>query len=299
MSKFGIRAVAGFVAMMVIAPACRMEDPSDRAVEHASDTTRGGTTTGTPGTAVIPTLQTAALSSVDWATVQARIAARVDSTDRMLRKVRALSRWEQVRLRKDVNAIQIARARKMGITPGSDPEALLRAGKLVRLEDNTRLWRLHNLNYSIPYVTPSAEELLVQIGERFQQKLDSMSVPRYRLVITSVLRTAEKQAALRRANANASKIQSAHEFGTTVDIAYRRFAAPVDSTLDAYGMQLSDSLMAKAANVRSSELQAILGRVLAELERDGKVMVMMERRQTVYHITVAKPFPAPRHIPAL
>ena len=124
-------------------------------------------------------------------------------------------------------------------------------------------------------------------------KLDQLGVPRYRLDITSVLRTPEKQAALRRANRNASKIESAHEFGTTMDIAYRRFAPPADSTvltLPADARMLSDSMMIETARLRGAELQAVLGRVLHEMKQEGKVMVMMERQQTVYHITVARKF---------
>lgn len=276
------------VAVVSLA-ACHMEDPSDRAVEHPADTT---TTAGAapapqapPSPPPIP---------VDDPTVaHARAVALADSADRMLRKVRALTKWEQMKLRRDVNAIQISRARQLGITPGSDPEQLLKAGRLVELGADTRLWKLHNLNYSVPYVTPSTEALLADIGDRFQAKLDSANVPRYRLMVTSVLRTADKQAALRRANSNASKIVSAHEFGTTLDIAYRRFAAPRDSSvlLSGPSAESSDSVMTKAANLRSAELQAILGRVLSDLVREGKVMVMMERSQTVYHITVAKAYP--------
>jgi hypothetical protein len=274
------RAFLAALAIGGVAIACHIEDPSDREVEKEPPAAGLDAGVGADGAAVTPTSQQVTVRPEDWATVQPRIMALVDSTDRMLRKVPALTRWEKVKLRRDVNLMQISRARQLGITPGSDPEQLLRSGRLVKLEDNTRFWKLHNLNYSIPYVTPSTEELIAQIAERFQARLDSMDAPRYRLVITSVLRTAEKQAALRRANANASKIQSAHEFGTTVDIAYRRFAAPLDSTLDAYGAMMADSLMSKTANNRSAELQAVLGGVHADLEPAGQVLGMMERRQT-------------------
>lgn len=292
--------------------ACNMDDPSDRELEHpgdtlsVADTTMPGVGPGlTASKAAVATAGGIALTSAgngttgDSAAMQARNELRADSTDRMLRHVSGLTRWEQVKLRRDVNMIQISRARQLGITPGSDPDALLKAGRLVKLEDSTKLWTLHNLNYSVPYVTPSTESLIAEIGERFQLKLDSMNVPRFRLVITSVLRTADKQALLRKHNWNASKIVSAHEFGTTVDLAYRRFAAPHDSASAAFGLnEMGDSLMVKTANRRSSELQAVLGRVLANMEKEGKVMVMMERNQTVYHITLAQAYPHPKHVAA-
>jgi hypothetical protein len=282
---------------------CRFEDPTDREVEQHSTDAQPAASATAPADGTNTTAANGG-APMDWATLQARVTANADSADRMLRKVRALTRVEQTLLRRDVNAVQINRARQLGIARNSNIEELARAGRLVRLEESTKYWTLYRLNFSVPYVTPSTEALLAEIGERFQKQLDSLKVPRYRLVITSALRTADKQAALRRANSNASKVESAHEFGTTVDIAYRRFAAPLDGvpaphpSLGGRDLMFNDSIMSKTANARSAELQAVLGRVLQQMKREGKVMVMMERRQTVYHITLARPYPNPRHVEA-
>lgn len=233
---------------------------------------------------------------VDWEQEFALIRARVDSVDRRLRRVPGLSLAERVRLRRDVNAVQIERAKQLGVSVVSDVEPLARAGQLVRLPDVSEHWVLRELRYSVPYVTPSAEAMLVEIGKRFHDRLDSLGLPRFRLDITSVLRTLEKQEALRRVNSNASQIESAHEYGTTVDIAYRRFAPPAEhpddssaAALSQQGLELSDSLLVETAGLRSGELQAVLGRVLQDMQQAGMLMVRMERRQTVYHITVARP----------
>jgi hypothetical protein len=242
---------------------------------------------------------TATLAVADWNQIHAAILARVDSVDKKLRRVPGLSREEKTRLRRDVNAIQIERARQLGVRAGSSVEQLVKGGQLVRLVDTTEHWIVRKLQYSAPYLTPSAKAMLVEIGERFHHRLDSMGLPRYRLDITSVLRTPENQLALRRANSNASRIESAHEFGTTVDVAYRRFAPPADDPIskNAPGMRdqvrhVSDSLMIETGRLRGGELQAILGRVIGEMQNEGKLMVRMERRQTVYHMTVARPFPS-------
>jgi hypothetical protein len=210
--------------------------------------------------------------------------------------VKGLSLAERARLRRDVNAIQIERAKMLGVRVESDLESMARAGKLVHLTASGPYWVVRELKYSVPYVTPDAHEMLKEIGERFQARLDSMGLPRYRLDITSVMRTPENHAALRRVNSNASQIESAHEFGTTVDIAYRRFAPPAeeaapntDIVLSQLGMQFADSLLTETAGLRSGELQAVLGRVLQDMQQEGSLMVRMERRQTVYHITVARP----------
>jgi hypothetical protein len=292
-----------------------MEDPTDRAAAEtvaAGAVGAGGAQAtlvddGSAGGAV--TLAAAPVverTPSEWLAVTNRIAAYADSTDSMLRRVRDLSRLERVKLRRDVNATQIARARLLGIKPDSNLARLVASGQLVKLADSTQYWVVRDLNFSVPYVVPGAEMMLAEIGRRFQQRLDSLHVPIYRLDITSVLRTPQKQEALRRANANASRIVSAHEFGTTVDIAYRRFAAPVayddragGLVLGAAGRQLSDSLLISTGNLRSAELQAVLGRVIAEMRSEGKIMVMMERHQTVYHITLARAYPHASRVPPL
>lgn len=224
-----------------------------------------------------------------------RIRLLADSANRGLSGVRALSIVEVNHLKRDVNEAQIARARQLGIRQPADPERELAAGRLVELPDSTEYWVLRNLRFSVPYVTPSTRLAVVEIAQRFQHHLDSLGVPRFRLVITSALRTPEKQAQLRRVNSNASRIESAHEFGTTIDISYRRFAAPSDAALfDADSIRTAiDSVLVKTALHRGIELQAILGRVISDMQREGKLMVMMERRQPVYHMTVARPLISP------
>ena len=37
---------------------------------------------------------------------------------------------------------------------------------------------------------------------------------------------------------------------------------------------------------RSRELQAVLGRVILEMQSEGNVLVTLERQQTVFHLTV-------------
>ncbi|NIQ58304.1 MAG: hypothetical protein GWN71_34715, partial [Gammaproteobacteria bacterium] len=84
------------------------------------------------------------------------------------------------------------------------------------------------LDASAPYVTPGTHALLERLGVAFQERLTAMGLPAYRLEISSVLRTAADQAALRGRNVNATAGTSAHEFGTTVDLAYAGYAAPAE-----------------------------------------------------------------------
>lgn len=230
----------------------------------------------------------------------ARLAQLNDSIDDILQPVPLLTPAQEAALRRYPNSAQLARARELGARPVDSAEiaALRSAGRLVELEDSTDLWAVRELDHSAPLVTPDAHALLTRIAERFQQRITEMGLPRYRLEVTSVLRTADSQSALRQTNPNAAAGTSTHEFGTTLDIAYSSFAAPRDARpgIDASGAPWLDARLAwfasasleAAAARKSRELQAILGAVLLDMQQAGDVMVTLERQQPVYHLTVAR-----------
>jgi hypothetical protein len=289
MQKTRLNVAIAASLLSLLLGSCSREDASDLEQEQQAPVSPATAAATSPAPPLVQ------VSADDLANAAAQIQQLADSTDKMLRRVRGLSIMERMHLRGDANATQIARAQQLGIHQPIDLDAAVAHHVLIQLPDSTAYWSLHNLNFSVPYVTPSAHAMITQIAQRFQAQLDSLHVPRFRLVITSALRTSDKQAALRRVNSNASKVESAHEFGTTVDIAYRRFAAPLNAApINADTVrQLADSLLVKTAGLRAAELQAVLGRVIAQMRSEGKLMVMMERKQTVYHITVARPLVTP------
>lgn len=230
-----------------------------------------------------------------------RIRARAQTMDDALHPVPLLRAREEAALRRYVNRDQLERARQLGVPPSRDGaalEALQQAGRLVRLADSTRYWVVRELDHSHPFVTPDAHALLTEIGERFQARLAEMGLPPLRVEVTSALRTAASQAALRSSNENAARGTSTHEYGTTFDLAYSSFAAPADpiapvDTPEApwvapYLHEMAALAAETVAARRSRELQAILGKVLRALQDEGKVMVTLERLQPVYHMTVAQ-----------
>ncbi len=122
-----------------------------------------------------------------------------------------------------------------------------------------------------------------------------MGLPPFRLEITSALRTPDAQAALRRTNPNATSGTSTHEYGTTVDVAYSAFTAPAvpgvaapESFPAALAARLDALYHERLAGQRSRELQAVLGHVLLDMQDEGEVMVTLEERQPVFHMTVAR-----------
>ena len=229
------------------------------------------------------------------------LRVRADSVDDALQPVPLLTGGEEGELRRHLNEEHLARAQALGISPGASPgdiERLAGEGRLVELQDSTPLWVIRELEFSVPLVTADAHALLEEIGERFQRSLDTLGLPAYRLELTSLLRTAERQRALRGENSNAAAGRSTHEFGTTVDVAYASYAAPAEGVFELEPGEpdwLAPHLTAMAGVVleavaarRSREMQAVLGRVILEMQREGKLLATLERQQTVFHLTVAR-----------
>lgn len=169
----------------------------------------------------------------------------------------------------DLQNRQKVAALKNGLSPfasRAEVEAqykkLRRAGKLVRIESNSK-YIVRDLTVSSPYVVPKVEKLLDDIAKGFQEKTQSKS----RFVVTSVLRTEEDVAKLKKINGNASS-DSCHCNATTIDISYVRFVA--------------DELRPRS----DYELRLALAQTLHELRKAGRCYVKIERKQYCYHITV-------------
>ena len=235
---------------------------------------------------VAPPLPLTPEDSAALATRLARDSARVAAA---FARAEPLTAREVGNLRRDRNARQIATARRLGRRVAGDAEIqqLVREGVLVALGDSTSWWILRDMDHSVPYVTPDTRALLVELGRRFHARMDSLGLPRYRMKVTSALRTDSTQAALRRINSYASRTVSAHEFGTTVDVSHERFAAPAEERTRS-GWAMEAVMLDSVGKEHHRVLQAELGRALAELRAAGMLYVMMENRQPVYHFTLAR-----------
>lgn len=231
---------------------------------------------------------------------RARFEAFVDEREGRYLKVPLLSDRQRGLLRRSRNARHVATARRLGV-PSVEARAdgLERAGAagLVRIGDSPYYW-VGTLTYSVPYVTPSAAAVLDSIGVRFQAKLAGYGLPPYKFYVSSVLRTQEDQAALRRVNANAARSTSSHEFGTTFDIGFRRYRYAGDPASELWEPAfpfLRDEFAAdlgafyrQTTERYPSRMLSVLGEAMIELENEGLLLTVMERRQPVFHTTVAR-----------
>ena len=176
----------------------------------------------------------------------------------------------------DLNDAQLKVAQAIGVPPVKNrEEAEKLKKKLVKLEA-TDTYVIDSLTHSIPYLIPSAKELLDDIGGAFRDSLVAKGLNPYKLVVSSVLRTEEDVAKLSKNNINATE-NSTHRYGTTFDLAYWRY----EKIPDLRGRPYED--------VPPEYLRATLSQVLKDFHDQGnRCYVKYERQQNCFHITVRK-----------
>lgn len=172
----------------------------------------------------------------------------------------------------DLNDIHLKVAKNTGIQPlNSREEAERMKEKLVHIASN-EYYSVDSLTHSIPYLTPRASMLLDTIGANFLDSLTAKGLNPNQVIVTSVLRTQDDVKRLRKRNGNASK-NSAHFYGTTFDVSWKRFKKIEDED----GRPLQD--------VSADTLKLVLSEVLRDLKKADKCYIKYELKQGCFHIT--------------
>lgn len=174
----------------------------------------------------------------------------------------------------DSQSVQEASARKWGVKPVQNrEEAEHRKSELVYVGSNPFFF-VEPLYWSIPYLVPKASVLLQDIGRNFIDSLHVKGLPAHKIIVTSVMRTKEEVARMKRFNGNVSE-NSCHMYGTTVDIAYNRYLKVEE-----------DHPYSKEETVADFRLKQILSEVLADMRSRGRCWVKYEKKQSCFHLTV-------------
>lgn len=172
---------------------------------------------------------------------------------------------------RDLNDVQLAMAKRIGVEPAATREIL--AGR-VKLQDitNSEHYVIDDLTHSAPLLIPEAHQLLNEIGYNFRARLEQDTLPLYVPIVTSVTRTDEDVKKLRKGNGNASE-NSTHQYGTTFDISWKRY----------HKVDPNDP-----RTLPAEELKHLLAIVLRELHLADRCYIVHERKQACFHITVRK-----------
>lgn len=172
---------------------------------------------------------------------------------------------------RETQAKQVRAAKAIGLKspPQNRQEAAKMRGQLSLIKSNDN-YVVDSLTHSIPYLVPAAARELERIGEGFAEILQRNGLPHYRFYVTSVLRTKDDVKHLQKSgNVNATS-QSCHCYGTTFDLAYFRF----------------DKVSRTREYMHQDNLKLVLGQVLLNEQRAGRIYVKYEYKQACFHITV-------------
>lgn len=170
----------------------------------------------------------------------------------------------------DLNELHLKEARRIGITPASNRDEAEKVKKKMRFIETNEVFEVEDLTHSIPYLIPSAEQLLADIGQNFQDSLKNLNASIYKVKVTSVTRTIDDVKNLKKRNSNSSE-NSAHRYGTTFDVSWVRYTK-IDE---------SDTL-----NIDNDRLKMVLASVLRDLKKSDRCYIKHERKQGCFHITV-------------
>ena len=175
----------------------------------------------------------------------------------------------------DLNEKHLNVAQAIGIRALSSREEAEKMKEQLQLITTNELDAVDSLTHSIPYLIPGAANLLDTIGHNFLDSLTAKGLNPNKIIVTSVLRTQDDVKRLRRRNGNASP-NSAHFYGTTFDVSWKRFQKIEDED----GRPLQD--------VSADTLKLVLSEVLRDLREADKCYIKYELKQGCFHITTRR-----------
>lgn len=143
-----------------------------------------------------------------------------------------------------------------------DIEGLVATKKLVAIPEEGNGYTIEKLTHSKAFLNNRAKTVLERIASKF---LDENNAT---ITVTSLTRSEESQASLRRVNSNAAKGESSHNYGASFDLSYTKF-----NNKYSYSKTHRDNLEA----------------ILKQLQDDGKIYYIKEYRQHCFHVTVRNP----------
>lgn len=169
----------------------------------------------------------------------------------------------------DTNDTHLAAAIRTGISPIASPADVWKISRPIVLLSSCNDYYVDSMTHSMPYLTPEADALLHDIGRSFSDSIAARSGGhRYKIKVTSALRTEASVAALRRRNRNATD-SSAHRYATTFDISYTKF------------VQCDPDY-----RISQESLKNVLAEVLYDLRQRERCYIKYERKTSCFHITV-------------
>lgn len=209
------------------------------------------------------------------------------------------------KLRKHLQADHMKAARLFVKQKGYEPlvsekeaTAAVKSGALAHAPGGTNaLYYYYNVALEHRYLRPEALKTLELITLRFQEKISALGVQGdVKLAVSSALRTRGYQKSVRKKNQNAV-IESTHSYGVSFDLFYEDFYVSLSSqeflkepdwVVSLYGESF-EKLRVKhgflLGDALRRQMHTLLHQSLVELQEEGVLYAILEKRQKCYHVT--------------
>ncbi len=203
---------------------------------------------------------------------------------------------KEMELRKYLLPYHLKAAKRYGTSPLHDIEEVLKAVSEKRLtevktDEDTNFY-FYNVPAKNRFLTPGAAGGLFLLTERFQKRLAARGkFPPVKIAVSSMFRTVSYNKKLMKTNANAN-IKSTHSSGISFDIFFDDFyvklpeAKTADSDTEKMFRKLKIKLGFLMGDALRRQFKTVLHETLTELQKEGLIYAIIEKRQRCYHVSV-------------
>lgn len=214
---------------------------------------------------------------------------------------------DEIRRSKDDISRALEHARKNKLPLFDSVESIASAPGIKQWDQfGTRFYRLRGVGFAengvvrndpkYCYGYPEIQQLVQEIDEELNAELQKIGFPNnlwVRLVLQSASRDADLQKRIKegdpssglKGNEHAARKISPHQFGNTVDIhRYNYDIIEIGKEHEIFGMITLEDQASKKLGM-SMKINAVLGRILLKKKQQGKLTVLDEGANHVYHIS--------------
>ena len=188
-------------------------------------------------------------------------------------------------------------AKRLGVPPVTSADGIKSLAEkklLVSVEPGEKdLYYFYNVRKEHRFLTPVAAVSLKKVADTFNRLLEEKDLPPVKIAVSSVLRPEKYQKNLRLTNENAI-IVSTHSYGMSFDIFYDdyyvvlpengKYPGNTEKILSGMrrrlGFMMGDSLR--------RQFRTVLFQTLIQLQKEGDIYAIFEKRQRCYHVTALK-----------
>ena len=135
--------------------------------------------------------------------------------------------------------------------------------------ESTNTYSVGWMQYSVPFLFPEAQEILTEIAQDFQNSISKQSLPKYKLRVTSLIRSKMAQKRL-----TGNELPTPYWYGYTFSISHHNFIKINIARDDIDGKILKDTFE----------------KVLTQKRAENKILVHSDKESTFLTITLRCPF---------